>query len=265
MANPMYSTDLFDVKGKVAVVTGGSRGIGAMIARGLVSNGVKTYITARKAQPCDEMAAELSKIGECISIPADLSTDEGLAEFVAAVSEQEPQLDILVNNAGASWGAEMGEFPSIGFDKVLNINVKAPFMLTQAFLPLLKASGTQDDPGRVIMISSIDGIRVSDMPTFSYSASKAGVAHMGRQMAKNLAPEHITVNMIAPGPFESHMMAFALEDEKMRAAIESDNPRNRIGSPEDVAGTTIFLCSRAGAYVTGAIIAVDGGMASLAS
>lgn len=260
----MYSTDLFNIKGKVAVVTGGSRGIGAMIARGLVSNGVKTYITARKAQACDEMAAELSKIGECISIPADLSTEEGLATFVAAVSEQESQLDILVNNAGASWGAPMGEFPEMGFDKVLNINVKAPFMLTQAFLPLLKASATQEDPGRVIMISSIDGIRVSAMETFSYSASKAGVAHMGRHMALHLASENITVNMIAPGPFESHMMAFALEDEKVRSAIESDNPRNRIGTPEDVAGTAIFLSSRAGAYVTGAIIAVDGGIASLA-
>lgn len=265
MADPMYTTDLFNVQGKVAIVTGGSRGIGAMIARGLVSNGVKTYITARKAQPCDEMAAELSKIGECISIPADLSTDEGLAEFVAAVTEKEDKIDILVNNAGASWGAPMGEFPGIGFDKVLNINVKAPFMLTQALLPHLKASASETDPARVIMISSIDGIRISEMDTFSYSASKAGVAHMGRQMAKNFAPDNITVNMIAPGPFESQMMAFALNDEKMRAAIESDNPRKRIGSPEDVAGTTIFLCSRAGAYITGAIIAVDGGMASLAS
>ena len=265
MADPMYTTDLFNVKGKVAVVTGGSRGIGAMIARGLVSNGVKTYITARKAQACDEMAAELSQIGECISVPADLATEEGLAEFVAAITEQESQLDILVNNAGASWGAAMGEFPAIGFDKVLNINVKAPFMLTQALLPLLKKSGKQEDPGRVIMISSIDGIRVSDLETYSYAASKAGVAQMGRLMAKKLAPDHITVNMIAPGPFESHMMAFALEDEKMRTAIEGSNPRNRIGTPEDVAGTTIFLCSRAGSYLTGAIIPVDGGIASLAS
>lgn len=264
MAEPIYSTDLFNVAGKVAVVTGGSRGIGAMIARGLVSNGVKTYITARKAQPCDQMAAELSEIGECISVPADLSTDEGLATFVSAVTEKESQLDILVNNAGASWGAPIGEFPAIGFDKVLNINVKAPFMLTQAFMPLLRAAASPEDPARVIMISSIDGIRVSEMDSFSYSASKAGVTHMGRQMAKTLAPENITVNMIAPGPFESQMLAFALNDREVRAAIESSNPRKRIGTPEDVAGATIFLSSRAGAYLTGAVIAVDGGMASLA-
>ncbi len=262
-AVPLPIAELFNVSGKVAVVTGGSRGIGAMIARGLVSNGVRTYITARKAQACDEMAAELSTLGECFSIPADLSTGAGIEAFVAQLTEREDRIDILVNNAGAAWGAPIDEFPESGFDKVLSINVKAPFLLTQALLPQLRASATAEDPGRVIMIGSIDGIRVPVGDTFSYSASKAGVQMMARHLAKFVAPEHITVNSIAPGPFESKMMAYVLDDDAGRTMVESTNPLGRIGSPEDVAGTVIYLSSRAGAYLTGAIIPVDGGIASL--
>jgi NAD(P)-dependent dehydrogenase (short-subunit alcohol dehydrogenase family) len=260
-------TSLFGLSGKVAIVTGGSRGIGYMIAAGLVANGVKVYITARKAKACDEAAAELSQRepghGECISIPADLSTPEGLTSFVDAVTAQESQIDILVNNAGAAWGAPLGEFPDIGFDKVLDINVKAPFMLTQALLPHLKAGGTAEDPARVIMIGSIDGIRVPIGDNYSYSASKAGIHMMTRHMASHLVQDHILLNSIAPGPFPSKMMAYMLDDEDTRNVVESSNPRKRVGTPEDIAGTVIFLASRAGAYTTGTVIPVDGGISTL--
>ena len=254
---------LFDVSGKVAIVTGGSRGIGEMIAEGLVTNGVRTYITARKAEACDATAQRLSEFGECISFPADLSTEEGLASFVERFAEREDMLHILANNAGAAWGAPMGEFPEIGFDKVLDINVKAPFMLTQALLGPLSAAATAEDPGRVIMTGSVDGLRVPVGDNFSYSASKAGIHMMARHMAKFLVDRNITVNCIAPGPFESKMMEYRLGDPKTRAFIEDANPRGRIGSPEDVAGTVIYLASRAGAYINGATIPVDGGSAML--
>lgn len=254
---------LFDVSGKVAIVTGGSRGIGEMIAEGLVTNGVRTYITARKADTCDATAARLSGLGECISFPADLSTPDGVADFVARFTERESALHILVNNAGAAWGAPLGEFPELGFDKVLDINVKAPFMLTQALLEPLSAAATAEDPGRVIMTGSIDGIRVPIGDNFSYSASKAGVHMLARHMAKFLTDRNITVNCIAPGPFMSKMMAYRLEDDESRAAIERANPRGRIGTPEDVAGTVIWLASRAGAYINGATVPVDGGIAML--
>jgi NAD(P)-dependent dehydrogenase (short-subunit alcohol dehydrogenase family) len=256
-------TNLFGLAGKVAVVTGGSRGIGYMIASGLVANGVRVYITARKAEACDEAAAELSELGECISIPADLSSADGLAAFVAALTDREDRVDILVNNAGAAWGAPLGEFPEVGFDKVLDINVKAPFMLTQALLPQLRAGATADDPARVIMIGSIDGIRVPIGDNYSYSASKAGVHMMARHMASHLVRDHITINSIAPGPFESKMMAYRLDDPNSRSMVEASVPRRRIGTPEDIAGTVIFLASRAGAFTTGAVIPVDGGISTL--
>jgi NAD(P)-dependent dehydrogenase (short-subunit alcohol dehydrogenase family) len=261
--SPLALTALFGLDGKVAVVTGGSRGIGYMIASGLVANGVRTYITARKAEACDNAAAELSQVGECISLPADLSTSDGLASFVAALAERESQIDILVNNAGAAWGAPLGEFPDIGFDKVMDINVKAPFMLTQALLPQLKAGATADDPARVIMIGSIDGIRVPVGDNYSYSASKAGIHMLARHLGSHLVRDHITVNSIAPGPFESKMMEYRLGDPDMRKAIEKGVPRGRIGSPQDIAGTVIFLASRAGAYTTGAVVNVDGGISTL--
>ena len=264
---PLDLKSLFGLSGKVAVVTGGSRGIGYMIAAGLIANGVKVYITARKAAQCDAAAAELSQAepghGKCISIPADMSTADGIASLVSAFSENENQLDILVNNAGAAWGAPLGEFPEMGFDKVMDINVKAPYMLTQALLEPLTAAATPDDPGRVIMTGSVDGIRVPVGDNFSYSASKAGIHMLARHMAKFLTDRNITVNCIAPGPFESKMMAYMLEDEKIRANIEGTNPRGRIGTPEDVAGTVIWLSSRAGAYINGVTVPVDGGISML--
>lgn len=260
----MKIDELFSVRGKVAVVTGGSRGIGRMIASGLVANGVRTYITARKAEACDATAAELSEHGDCISIPADLSTVEGVEGFVAAFGEREDHLDILVNNAGAAWGAPLGEFPELGFDKVMAINVKAPFLLTQALLPHLRARATADDPARVIMIGSIDGLRVPVGDNFSYSASKAGIHMLARHLGAFVVGDHITVNSIAPGPFESKMMEYRLGDPESRRQIEAANPRGRIGTPEDVAGTVIYLASRAGAFTTGVVIAVDGGISQLA-
>ena len=258
--------NLFGLDGKVAVVTGGSRGIGYMIAAGLVSNGVKVYITARKAEACDAAAAELSglsEVGECVSIPADLSTQEGIDTLVAAIGENEDRVDLLVNNAGAAWGAPLGEFPDVGFDKVMNINVKAPFMLTQALLPLLEAGATADDPGRVVMIGSIDGIRVPIGDNYSYSAAKAGIHMLARHLGAHLVGRDITVNSIAPGPFESKMMAYMLEDDESRRMVEDSVPRKRVGSAADIAGTVIFLASRAGAYTSGAVIPVDGGISTL--
>ena len=255
--------NLFGLSGKTAIVTGGSRGIGYMIAAGLVTNGVKVYITARHGDACDAAAAELSEFGECISVPADLSTADGLASFVGSVTDDAGQIDILVNNAGAAWGAPLGEFPEIGFDKVLDINVKAPFMLTQALLPQLRAGATAEDPARVVMIGSIDGIRVPVGDNYSYSASKAGIHMMTRHMASHLVGEHILLNSIAPGPFPSKMMAYRLEDPDSHDMVVRSTPRKRIGTAQDIVGAVIFLTSRAGAYTTGTVVPVDGGISTL--
>ena len=258
----MRISELFSIENKVAVVTGGSRGIGYMIAEGLVTNGVRTYITSRKAADLDEAAAKLSELGHCVAIAADLSTEEGLAGFVAAFSEREEALHILVNNAGAAWGAPLGKFPASGFDKILDINVKAPFMLTQALLDKLKAAATAEDPARVIMIGSIDGFVVPIGDNFSYSGSKAAIHMLARHLAHNVAGDNITVNTVAPGPFRSKMMGYLLDDPDSRARVARKVPRQRIGTPEDVAGAVIYLSSRAGAWLTGVLIPVDGGLST---
>ena len=249
---------LFDLSGKVALVTGGSRGIGEMIAQGFVANGVKTYISSRSQDACDATAARLSEFGECVSVPADLSTQQGIEHLVSEINANEDQLDILVNNAGATWGAAVDDFPEAGWDKVMNINVKSPFFLTQALLPLLDKSASAEDPARVIMIGSVDGLNVNAMPTFSYGPSKAAVHHLARTLASHLASRNITVNAIAPGPFPSKMMAHTLENfgDKIRQGV----PLKRIGQAEDMAGTAIFLASKAASYITGVIIPVDGGI-----
>jgi NAD(P)-dependent dehydrogenase (short-subunit alcohol dehydrogenase family) len=255
--------DLFSVAGKVAVVTGGSRGIGAMIASGLVRAGCRVYITARKKEACDATAAQLSAFGECISVPLDLAAGGSVDELVSLVADREGQLDILVNNAGATWGAPLEDYPLDAFDKLWNINVKALFELTVRSLPLLRAAASPEDPARVINIGSIDGIGVPAMESYAYSTTKAGVHMLTRHLASRLAAESITVNAIAPGPFDSKMMAFALDDPATRAAIAASVPLGRVGHPDDVAGTAIFLASRAGRYLTGAVIPVDGGLANL--
>ena len=249
--------DLFSVAGKVAIVTGGSRGIGRMIAEGFVENGVRTYITARKADACAETAAELSKEGECIALPADLSTKEGREAFVAEITAREAKIDILVNNAGAAWGAPFEEYPDEGYDKVMDINVKAIFTLTRDLMPLLKQGASQQNPSRVINIGSIDGLRVSTMDNFAYGASKAAVHFLTKNLALRLGTKGVTVNAIAPGAFQSNMMNATLE--KFQDKIESENPLGRIGSPEDMAGLALYLASNASKYMTGQVIALDGG------
>jgi NAD(P)-dependent dehydrogenase (short-subunit alcohol dehydrogenase family) len=253
-------TGLFSVEGKTVLVTGGSRGIGEMIARGFVEGGARVFISSRKASVCDEVAAELSKVGTCISLPADISTEAACVELAEQVRDQGDTLDVLVNNAGATWGEPLETFPESAWDKVLDLNLKSPFFLTRACLSMLEAAGTADDPARVINIGSIDGIHVPMLSTYSYSASKAAIHQMTRVLAKELGPKHITVNAIAPGPFESKMMAETLSN--FGDAIARTSPLGRIGRPDDMAGAAIFLASRAGSYVTGTILPVDGGIAT---
>jgi len=250
--------DLFDVSGKVALITGGSRGIGEMIAEGFVTHGVKTYISSRKAEACDATAARLSEIGECISIPADLSAADGIGSLVDALRSREDKLDILVNNAGATWGEPIEDFPESAWDKIMTINVKSPFFLTQSLLPLLENAASAEDPARIIMIGSIDGLNVSALPTFSYGPSKAAVHHLARTLAAHLADRHITANAIAPGLFPSHMTAHVIDT--MGDNIIAGTPLKRHGRPEDMAGVAIYLASKAASFVTGAVIPVDGGL-----
>jgi NAD(P)-dependent dehydrogenase (short-subunit alcohol dehydrogenase family) len=250
---------LFDLTGKTAVVTGGTRGIGLMIARGLLQAGAsRVYISSRKAEGCQEAERELAAFGQVQAIQADLSAEPECLRLASEVGERESAIHVLVNNAGATWGAPLEEFPASAWDKVLDLNLKSPFFLTRAFLPLLEAGGTPDDPARVINVGSIDGLRVPSLPTYSYSASKAGLHHLTRVLARELGPRHITVNAIAPGPFESKMMAATLRS--FGDAIARSAPLRRIGRPDDMAGAAVFLSSRAGSYVTGAVLPVDGGI-----
>ena len=250
------TAELFSLKGRSALITGGSRGIGRMIAEGFLRAGARVYISARKADACDATAAELSVIGPCVSLPADVSTQGGVQQLVASYQQHEKSLDILVNNAGAAWGAPYEEFPESGWDKVVDLNLKAPFFLTQALTPLLKRAAT-DHLAKVIHIASIDGVSVNPQETYSYAASKAGLIHLTRRMALKLAPERIAVSAIAPGAFASTMNKDARDhgDE-----VAQRIPLGRIGTPEDMAGAAIYLASRAGDYVVGSTLIVDGGV-----
>ncbi|SFJ16756.1 glucose 1-dehydrogenase [Amycolatopsis sacchari] len=256
-------TDLFSVTGRTVLVTGGSRGIGEMIARGLVEAGARVLVCARKPGAAEAVAEELSKTGECHALQADLTSTSDIARIVETVGERfGGRLDVLVNNAGATWGAPLEEFPVKGWEKVLSTNVSGLFELTTALLPALRASGER--PARVINIGSIDGLRVPVFENYSYSASKAAVHMLTRHLAKRLAGEAITVNAIAPGLFPSQMTRWLLDDPEGRAQVESGIPLGRMGQQEDIAGTVIFLASRAGAYLTGAVIPVDGGVSGTA-
>jgi NAD(P)-dependent dehydrogenase (short-subunit alcohol dehydrogenase family) len=253
--------DLFDLTGKTAVVTGGTRGIGLMIARGLLQAGARQlYISSRKAEGCADAERELGQYGQVKAIQADLSTEAECLRLASEIGERESAVHILVNNAGATWGAPLEEFPAAAWDKILDLNLKSPFFLTRAFLSLLEAGGTHDDPSRVINIGSIDGLHVPSLPVYSYTAAKAGLHHLTRMLARELGPRHITVNAVAPGPFESKMMAATLRS--FGDAIAESAPLRRIGRPDDMAGVAVYLSARAGAYVTGTVIAVDGGIAT---
>jgi NAD(P)-dependent dehydrogenase (short-subunit alcohol dehydrogenase family) len=256
----MKVQELFSVQGKIALVTGGSRGIGEMIARAYVENGVKVYITARKADACDALAGELSTIGECISLPADISQMDEIDRLASEIQKRESRLDILVNNAGSSWGADFATFPESGWDKVMDLNVKSPFFMTQRVLKLLEAAGSENDYARVINIGSIEGMRTSHLEAYSYAASKAAVLHVTRMMAKYLAKKHITVNAIAPGYFPSKMTDAIPEEDS--AVIQDHTPMRRWGQPQDMAGVAIYLASKASGFVCGAVIPVDGGLAT---
>jgi NAD(P)-dependent dehydrogenase (short-subunit alcohol dehydrogenase family) len=251
--------NLFDMRGKTALVTGGSRGIGLMIAEGYVEAGARVYVSSRKASACDEVAARLSKKGTCIALPADCGTDAGCRALADAIAARESALHVLVNNAGANWGAPLAEYPDSAWDKVLALNLKAVFNLTRACLPLLEQASRPGDPARVVNVGSIDGLQAPMLETYAYSSSKAAVHHLTRVLAHRFAPK-VTVNAIAPGPFESKMMHETLE--RFRDVIVGGCPMGRIGEPEDMAGIAIYLASRAGAYVTGAVIPVDGGIST---
>ncbi|HEY1879767.1 MAG TPA: SDR family oxidoreductase [Caulobacteraceae bacterium] len=250
--------DLFSLEGRAALVTGGSRGIGRMIAEGFLEQGARIYITARKAAQCDAAAEEMSTLGSCVSLPCDLSTVEGCRSLAERLTTLEPKLDILVNNAGAAWGADFEEFPESGWDKVLNINLKSPFFLTQALHGALKAAASAERPAKVVNIASIDGIRLNPQETYSYHASKSGLIYLTRRMAARLIQDHIVMSCIAPGAFASDMN----RDARDRGdAVARGIPMRRIGEPRDMAAAAVYLASRAGDYVVGATLPVDGGVA----
>ena len=251
--------NLFDVSGKVVLVTGGSQGIGFMISEGFVEAGAKVYVSSRKADVCARVAAELSKKGTCVALPADCSTEAGCRSLAAELAAREPALHVLVNNAGNNWGAPFESYPDSAFDRCFALNVKGVFHLTRACMPQLEAASKPGDPARVINIGSIDGLQAPMLETYAYSATKAAVIHMTRVLAHRFAPK-LTVNAVAPGPFESKMMHETLE--RFHDAIVSSCPMGRIGEGADMAGVAIYLASKAGAYVTGAVIPVDGGIST---
>lgn len=256
----MTASDLFSVEGKVVLVTGGSRGIGEMLARGFLEAGATVYISSRKAEQCDATAEALGSLGECVSLPADVSTSAGVQSLAARVAERTRSIHVLVNNAGATWGAPLADYPRDAFDKLLATNVTGVFELTVALLPLLEAAATEDDPARVINIGSVEGTHAFGNTNFAYPASKAAVHMLTRHLALTLAPHHVTVNCIAPGSFHTKMVAYLLDDPEQRAKIASGIPLGRIGRADDLVGSALYLASRAGAYTTGVVLGVDGGL-----
>jgi len=255
----MDTASLFNVKGKVVLVTGGAKGIGRMISEGFVQNGATVYVSSRDAKACEQACKEMNASGQGKAdfIPADLYKEQEIQKIADELKKREGKLDVIVNNSGSNWGESYDKYPSAAWDRVLNLNLKRVFQLTQAVTPLLEAASTPTSPARIINIGSVDGLRVPALETFAYSASKAGLHHMSRVLASHLGKRGITSNTIACGPFQSKMMKATLE--QFKDVIESGVPLGRIGSPEDVAGTCLFLSSRAGAYVNGATIALDGG------
>ncbi|MCV7420302.1 SDR family oxidoreductase [Mycobacterium yunnanensis] len=263
MTDGQFSTqaELFDLSGKCALVTGGTRGIGMMIARGLLQAGARVTISARDADACAAAQERLSAYGDVRAVPADLSRHDECGRLAGVVTAT-GSIDVLVNNAGAMWDEALETFPDAAWDTVLDLNVKSPFWLVQELLPTLRSAGTAEDPSRIVNIGSIAAIHVPNRPNYSYSSSKAALHQLTRVLAKELGPRHITVNAVAPGPFPSAMMAATLDE--FGEAIAASAPLRRIGRADDMAGVAVFLASRAGAYLTGAVIPVDGGIATTA-
>lgn len=255
--------NLFDVTGKVAVVSGGSSGIGAMMARGLVENGAKVYITARRIEPLEEMAEKLSALGECTPIACDMTSLPAIQSLVASLQEQESKLDILINNAGANWFAPLDQVTEADWDSVMNINLKSMLFATQQFLPLLEASGSPADPARVINIASVHGLRNPGIPSYAYSASKSGAIHLTQHLATDLAHKSINVNAIAPGLFESAMTKGLINDPERSDEFAKKIPLKRIGKPEDIAGAALYLSAQATAWMTGQTLVIDGGLTAM--
>ncbi len=250
---------LFSLEGRVALITGGSKNLGRHLAEGFISAGAKVYVSSRKADACEKTAAELGP--NCIALPMDVSTVDGCRALAAAFAEREPKLDILVNNAGAAWGVPFEDFPESGWDKVMDLNLKSPFFLTQAMHARLKAAASPEQPAKVIMIASIDGLRLNPWDTFSYHASKSGLIYLTKRLAARLIKDQINVTGIAPGAFASDMNRAARDHGDM---VAQGIPSRRIGRPEDMAAAAIYLASNAGNYVVGDTIAVDGGVVNAA-
>lgn len=251
---------LFGLEGKVALVTGGSKGIGFMIASGLVQAGAKVFIAARDEKKCQAAAGELCKLGTCIAIAADIGTQQGIALVIDRLEQEEGGLHVLVNNAATAWAAPIESHSAEAWDKVMSVNLKSVFLLSQGCLPLLKAAASPNSPARIINIGSIDGIRVPAFETYAYSTSKAGLHHLTRSLAQALGPHDVTVNAIAPGTFPTKLTAGILEQHG--EAIAQKSPLRRLGRHDDMAGVAVFLSSPAAAYITGQIIAVDGGLST---
>ena len=257
--------ELFGMQGKVCVITGGSRGLGYYIAQGFLEAGAaRVYITARKAEACEAAAAELSQFGECIALPGDAASNEGILSLTQALNERESHIDVLVNNAGTGWAGEFGQFPEKGWDKVMDINAKSPFFLTQALLPLLKANAKAEDYASVINIGSIAGIVGNGLDNFTYAVSKSAVHQLTRVLGKELAESHIRVNAIAPGRFYSKLTEFLSSNKEAFEEECASIPMHRWGEASDIAGVAIMLASRAGGFITGQIIPVDGGTTLIA-
>jgi NAD(P)-dependent dehydrogenase (short-subunit alcohol dehydrogenase family) len=254
-------SSLFSLENKVALVTGGAQGMGRMIAAGLISAGAKVYITSRKAEICEATVRDLSQSGQCVGIPADLNTPEAVVELAAQIKGREPSLDILINNAGRTWGAPLETFPDKAWPSVMAVNVQGPFTLVRELLSLLKAGANGEDPSRIINIGSLAGLRTEPLSAYSYAASKAAIHHLSRVLAKDLAGQHVTVNSVIPGYFPTQMTAHIRGADAELAKLLERVPLGRLGEPDDIAGACIFLSSRAGRYVTGTELVVDGGMA----
>jgi NAD(P)-dependent dehydrogenase (short-subunit alcohol dehydrogenase family) len=252
--------NLFDVRDQVVLVTGGSRGIGEMIARAFVENGARVLISSRNVEACQYLAEELSRHGHCEAHPFDLATGEGVAGLAEAVERRGGALDVLINNAGATWGAPLDTYPESGWDKTFNLNLRTPFFLTQKLLPALRRSATADKPSRIINIASIDGISPPDFDSFAYSASKAGLLMLTRHMAGKLARDNVLVNAIAPGFFPSKMTESSLRE--MGDEVLEATPLGRLGRAEDIGGVALFLAARASAFMTGAVVPCDGGLST---